>query len=253
MAVGGALATVEGVWALFNQDPLVPTVYNLAASVLPNVARPLALFVWGLVLVGGLALVVGLRRASPPEPITPLPAITVTPVVGEGRAVLAVHNSGAGGDLTAHGRVLDEIGKRGATGYIAYWEGNHGRTCHIDQDGDAEILLGRIAEESSGATVSDAIYRDGLMLYRMGSDGNEQPFGAYRIIRTDLPDGGIAGRAEDACTVEITITSTPPLRTPWGAHQYELSASGGDMRLTEVIPARGPQKIKNLAGEGLPE
>ena len=162
------------------------------------------------------------------------PNITVKTVVGEGRAVLAVHNRGAQGDFTAHGRVLDEISNRGSTGYIAYWEGNHGRTCHIDQGGDAEILLGRIADSSSGASAREAIYNGGLMLYRMGGDGHEQPFGAYRTITTDVGDGGTATRVEDACTVEVTITSTPPLRTPWEPHQYQLRAQNGDMQLTEV-------------------
>lgn len=231
-------------WALFSNEPLLPTLAkkvglldmpDLSIGWLTVVTAPV-----GLALMAVIVLQTRRPKADSRTPSIPLPSITVIPTVGEGRAVLSVHNSGAEADFTAHARVLDEISGRGTTGYTGYWEGNHGRTCHIDRGGDAEILLGQIARDSSGHSVHDVIYQDGLMLYRVGGDGNEQPFGAHRIARTDEPDGVTAFRAEDACTVEMSITSTPTLSTAWGTHQYELSARGGDMRLTEVTPIPVP-------------
>jgi hypothetical protein len=50
----GALGVVEGVWALFSAEPLIPVVYNTADKVLPTTAKPLALAVWALVVAAAV-------------------------------------------------------------------------------------------------------------------------------------------------------------------------------------------------------
>ena len=62
MAIAG-LATIEGIWALFNADPLVPFLYEKAQAVLPEWPRLAVIGFWLLLtLLGGILLVIIFRR-----------------------------------------------------------------------------------------------------------------------------------------------------------------------------------------------
>ena len=71
MVIGGGLATIEGIWALFRSEPLVPVLYKSAQAVLPEWPRFAVIVFWLiLTLLGGL-LVVGIFRQTRKVAVAP--------------------------------------------------------------------------------------------------------------------------------------------------------------------------------------
>jgi hypothetical protein len=152
------------------------------------------------------------------------PRIIVTHHIHNDRAILEVNNIGAEAQFTAKGRILEadidpEL-------FTMYWESNKENTCHIDAGGKATILvsgISKIVDETRN------LYKNGLMLYKMGTSG-EQVFGARSLEKrlNFIQTYGIKVPEDDKyiyinkCIVEIEITSSPPLSEPFGSKRYQL-------------------------------
>ena len=160
------------------------------------------------------------------------PSIEVTPKVWNGRAILEVENRGGVGEFEARGRVISGIPEPEL--YFMYWEAVPNVRCHIDAGGTASILVG---ERSTRTQTSTNIYEGDLVLFKMGSSG-EQVFAAQTWVEIppQILEGkdAIAHELRPVCTVEITITSTPTLSNPFSKRHFELEVYGNSVSFEPV-------------------
>lgn len=101
-----------------------------------------------------------------------------------------------------------------------YWESNKESTCHIDGGGRASILVSGISSETDKVR---NLFQGGLMLYRMGTSG-EQVFGAATLesAQPRFLANGKAYSLADKCDIEVEITSSPELAEVFGPQRYAL-------------------------------
>ncbi len=152
---------------------------------------------------------------------------------------LLVRNiGGRGGLFTATGRVV--VGKLDYGLYVLYWEGS-GEKCLINGEGGiASILVAEKAPFSVFKDMESSIYEGELSLFMMGVAG-WQPFPVHSYIEKPVEVNGKEGVeiiGEDRCTLEITITSDPPLLEAFGTHRYTLEIDPADrdrLLFTEVL------------------
>jgi hypothetical protein len=167
-----------------------------------------------------------------------LPDIIATPQINYERALLEVHNRGGGADFEAKASIIEGFPSSGL--YTMCWDSILDSQCHINgTEGVASILIAEIADKSTQGCyegIFSYIYKGGLKLYKQDALGR-QIFPVYtgkdtEVIRED--EVFIKHETIDECVIEISITSEPPLQTPFGKKQYKLEIIRSQIRLTEL-------------------
>lgn len=157
------------------------------------------------------------------ERLTLKPDIIVTPKVYNGRAILEVYNGGASASFVAQSRV--NRGPSAGELYRMYWEAVRAERCQIAQGETASILVGERQEAPStrrylGGSLLPSAGIFWLYLFRLGTSG-EQTFPAetVKIVGDQLV-------IDDHCIIEVTITSEPPMKTPFQARHFRARSTG---------------------------
>ena len=157
------------------------------------------------------------------------PKITVEPLIANQRATLVIRNSGGKAEFTAKARVRD-TSLVDPEWYTMYWESeSHKTSASINRDGLQSILVGRASDYFDEKRF---IFTDGLILYKMGGEG-EQEFGCLSGVTRRIDATTTEGWAEDRCAVDVLITAEPSLGKPFEA-QYCVERVRGreEIRLT---------------------
>ena len=142
------------------------------------------------------------------------PRIEITPNAANERAILEVRNGGREAEFTAKARVVSRGTPADAEWYTLYWESeSHNTKIRIDQDGLQTILVGR---KSNHTVVSQFIFDKGLVLYRVGGEG-EQEFPASTAYTKQITETKTRYWIEEEATIEVLITSSPPMKSPFQA------------------------------------
>lgn len=138
------------------------------------------------------------------------PDINVTSVVRNRRAILEVYNSGPSAYFVARGRV--NRGPSESELYTMYWDAIKTERCQIDQGETASILVAERQQATFGLFY--------LQFFRLGTSG-EQTFPAPTVEN-------IGGQViiDDKCSVEITITSEPPMKAPFRGEHFIVRSTG---------------------------
>lgn len=150
------------------------------------------------------------------------PQITVEPTVHNDRAFLEVHNTGGEAYFTATARIFSSTWESELVTMV--WDANKEKSCHIDNNGRASILVG---EKSLVTDEAKHLIAGGIKLHRMGKLGDEV-FGAMTMERTPPKEQPNAEMYTllDKCIVEMEIVSTPPLKKNLGSKRYTIEALG---------------------------
>ncbi len=165
-----------------------------------------------------------------------LPDIKVKPEIYNGRATLAVENTGGEADFTAKARVTATRPEHEL--YTMCWESTPSTQCHIDGDGGvASILIGEKAKCDNNTRDITTFFMKGDFILSKRDATGDQIFPVFSNGSTKEVIGGeewIECRALDRCIVEITITATPRLKKKWGMHKYLCGIENGEIRLSET-------------------
>ncbi len=154
------------------------------------------------------------------------PKIVVEPTVYNDRAFLEVHNTGGEAYFTATARILSSTWESELITMV--WDANKEKSCHIDNNGRASILVG---EKSLVTDEAKHLIAGGLMLHRIGVLGDEV-FGAMTMKQTPSKrrPGAEMYTLLDKCIVEVEIASTPPLKKNLGSKRYTIEVLGSTVR-----------------------
>jgi len=195
-----------------------------------------ARFPWWIISIGvfvGLTmwLITDLLKANQ-RLLNARPSITVKAVTHDGCAYLEVHNFGdKEGDFMAEARVLATI--PGPSLYTMFWQPCGKSPHHIDSDGNASILVGKLApQDHITEDVTTTYIRGDVLLYKMGVSSQEIfPVYTGKPIVENRGDA-VVYSSETLCKhiIEVTITSTPKLKEKWGTHRYIIEDDGGRLK-----------------------
>jgi len=171
------------------------------------------------------------------------PNISVESKVYDSCARLVVHNKGGDANFTAEAIVVKGVPPK--TRYTMCWDSPPHLEHPIKKGGTSTII---VAEKSPVMVQLPGIVKGGLMLYQRGMSGIEkvgattQELSDATELNTRYPT--MAKPVDDSCTIEITITSTPPLHTPFDSHKYvaKIDHEQGHKLLFTSSPESNPDR-----------
>ena len=147
--------------------------------------------------------------------------IEVKPRVSGNLAVLEVKNIGVDADFTAEAIVIEGVPPH--TSYTMCWNSTPHLEHPIKKGGTPTIIVAEV--ESAIAELAGRV-RGGLLLYQFGTSGVEKVKATTQELRNtvelNIRYPTMAKPVDDSCTIEITITSTPSLLTPFDNQKYKI-------------------------------
>ena len=150
--------------------------------------------------------------------------IQIKPQIDKNLVVLEVINSGADANFTAEARVIEGVPPK--TRYTMCWDSPPHLAHPIKRGGKSTIF---VAEKTSAimGMETPGIVKNGLVIYKWGISGEVERVGATTqdlsdIVKLNIQYPTMAKPVDDSCTIEITITSTPSLLTPFDNQKYKI-------------------------------
>jgi len=149
--------------------------------------------------------------------------IEVKPRVSGNLAVLEVKNIGVDADFTAEAIVVEGVPPK--TRYTMCWDSSPHLEHPIKRGGKSTII---VAEKTSAirGMETPGIVKNGLLIYKMGISGVERVGATTQdlsdTVKLNIQYPTMAKPVDDSCTIEITITSTPSLLTPFDNQKYKI-------------------------------
>jgi len=149
--------------------------------------------------------------------------IEVKPRVSGNLAVLEVKNIGVDADFTAEAIVVEGVPPH--TSYTMCWNSTPHLEHPIKKGGTPTIIVAEV--ESAIAELAGRV-RGGLLLYQIGLSGQIEKVGATTqdlrntVVNNIKYPNMVAKPVDDSCTIEITITSTPPLLHAFENQKYKI-------------------------------
>jgi len=148
------------------------------------------------------------------------PDIEVTENISDNLAVLEVKNIGSDANFTATAKVVKGI--LPTTTYTMCWNSPPHLEHPIKKGGTPTIIVAEV--EKATAELAGRV-RGGLLLYQIGLSGEIEKVGATtqelrNTVELNIRYPSMAKPVDDSCTIEITITSTPPLLNTFENRKY---------------------------------
>jgi len=143
--------------------------------------------------------------------------IKVKPLISGNRAVLEVKNIGVDANFTVEAIVVKGVPPH--TRYTMCWDSPPHLEHPIKNKGTSTIIVAEITSSTIG------IVYGGLALYQIGLSGQIEKVGATtqelrNTVINNIRYPTMATPVDDSCIIEITITGTPPLLTPFNNRKY---------------------------------
>lgn len=174
------------------------------------------------------------------------PNIEVKPLILDNRAVLEVQNNGIDANFTAEAIVVKGVPPK--IRYTMCWDSPPHLEHPIKRGGKSTI---RVAEKESAimGMETPGIVKNGLVLFQIGISGEVKRVGATTqelrsTVELNIRYPSMAKPVDDSCTIEITITSTPPLLTPFNNRKYivKIDHEQAHKLLFTPLPESNPDK-----------